>query len=278
MLIEYRQSSRLQQMWASPVQEVQASLQAQVRLSLDDPRYKGCITRLYVSLHYTSPDIWGSRHNVILFALCCRDGDVFFRWLSVAVDTLFRWRFFPYFCIRLPSTTACRLGLWSRVFALCRKKRESNVKGSWSLMSYNSYFCGQVNVKSQKGKIFSPQKSQVWTNPTGHCAYYRELAAGLHTHELRTKIRKTAVGYRILETRQRDDGTVRAYPDWCSSKKSIQYYEHMLLTTTSYASHLPTGKCEYKLSTVRSRSRQGPADQKMMMTRIKRIEVDIIKR
>lgn len=47
MLIEYRRSSRLQQMWASLVQEVQTSLRAQARLLLDDPVVKvvllGCM-------------------------------------------------------------------------------------------------------------------------------------------------------------------------------------------------------------------------------------------
>lgn len=45
MLIEYRRSSRLQQMWASLVQEVQTSLRAQARLLLDDP-----VVRLYYSV------------------------------------------------------------------------------------------------------------------------------------------------------------------------------------------------------------------------------------
>lgn len=125
MLIKYRRNSRLQQMWASLVQEVQTSLRAQVRLLLDDPRCKGCITRLYVSRHYISLDVWGSRYNVVSLDLCCWNGRC-----SIFDDSR-NWHFASMASVILsvsPTIGHCMPSrFWYPVFVLCRKIKNNPV-------------------------------------------------------------------------------------------------------------------------------------------------------
>lgn len=86
---------------------------------------KGCITRLYVSRHYISLDVWGSRYNVVSLDLCCWNGRC-----SIFDDSR-NWHFASMASVILsvsPTIGHCMPSqFWYPVFVLCRKIKNNPV-------------------------------------------------------------------------------------------------------------------------------------------------------